>query len=74
MANLTKEEILEGVSKMSVLELTELIKSMEDRFGVTAAAPVAAAAAGAAPAAAAEAQSSFTVMLTSAGASKILKL
>jgi len=45
MANLTKEEILEGVSKMSVLELTELIKSMEDRFGVTAAAPVAAAAA-----------------------------
>ncbi|OGF52630.1 MAG: 50S ribosomal protein L7/L12 [Candidatus Firestonebacteria bacterium GWA2_43_8] len=71
MANLTKEEILEGVSKMSVLELTELIKSMEDRFGVTAAAPVAAAAAGAAPAAAAEAQSSFTVMLTSAGASKI---
>ncbi|MFH1073692.1 MAG: 50S ribosomal protein L7/L12 [Candidatus Firestonebacteria bacterium] len=70
MANLTKEEILEGVSKMSVLELTELIKSMEDRFGVSAAAPVAAAA-GAAPAAAAEAQSSFTVMLTSAGASKI---
>ena len=70
MANLTKEEILEGVSKMSVLELTELIKSMEDRFGVTAAAPMAAAAA-AAPAAAAEAQSSFTVMLTSAGASKI---
>ncbi|OGF45167.1 MAG: 50S ribosomal protein L7/L12 [Candidatus Firestonebacteria bacterium RIFOXYC2_FULL_39_67] len=72
MANLTKEEILEGVSKMSVLELTELIKSMEDRFGVSAAAPVAAAAAGgAAPAAAAEAQSSFTVMLTAAGASKI---
>jgi large subunit ribosomal protein L7/L12 len=70
MANLTKDEILEGVSKMSVLELTELIKSMEDRFGVTAAAPVAAAAVGAAPAAA-EAQSSFTVMLTSAGASKI---
>jgi len=71
MANLTKEEILEGVSKMSVLELTELIKSMEDKFGVSAAAPVAAAAAGAAPAAAAEAQSSFTVMLTAAGASKI---
>ncbi|MCX5777406.1 MAG: 50S ribosomal protein L7/L12 [Candidatus Firestonebacteria bacterium] len=69
MANLTKEEILEGVSKMSVLELTELIKSMEDKFGVSAAAPAAAAAA--APVAAAEAQSSFTVLLAAAGASKI---
>ena len=71
MANSTKEEILEGISKMSVLELVELIKSMEDRFGVSAAAPVAAAAAAAPAAAAAEAQSSFTVVLTSAGASKI---
>ena len=71
MANSTKEEILEGISKMSVLELVELIKSMEDRFGVTAAAPVAAASAAAPAAAAAEAQSSFTVVLTSAGASKI---
>ncbi len=71
MANSTKEEILEGISKMSVLELVELIKSMEERFGVTAAAPVAAASAAAPAAAAAEAQSSFTVVLTSAGASKI---
>lgn len=72
MANSTKEEILEGISKMSVLELVELIKSMEERFGVSAAAPVAAAVA-AAPAAgaAAEAQSSFTVVLASAGGSKI---
>ncbi len=71
MANSTKEEILEGISKMSVLELVELIKSMEEKFGVSAAAPVAAAAAAAPAGAAAEAQSSFSVVLTSAGQSKI---
>ena len=71
MANSTKEEILEGISKMSVLELVELIKSMEEKFGVSAAAPAAAAAAAAPAGAAAEAQSSFAVVLTSAGQSKI---
>ena len=51
---MTKEEILEAISNMSVLELSELVKAMEEKFGVSAAAPVAAAAAPAAAAAAAE--------------------
>ena len=59
-------EILDKISSMTVLELSELIKAMEDKFGVSAAAAVAVAgpAAGAAPAAAAEEQTEFTVMLT----------
>ena len=61
----SKEEILEAISNMSVMEVVELISDMEKKFGVTAAAPVAAAAAGAAAAAAApvEEQTEFTVTL-----------
>lgn len=54
MANLTKEEILEAIANMTVLEVSELITMMEEKFGVTAAAPVAVAAAAAPGAAAAE--------------------
>ena len=66
-------EILDKIASMSVLELSELIKAMEDKFGVSAAAAVAVAgpAAGAAPAAAAEEQTEFTVMLTSIGDNKV---
>ncbi len=69
----TKDEILDAISKMSVMEVVELISDMEKKFNVTAAAPVAAAAAGggAAAAPAAEAQTEFTVILTAAGANKI---
>ena len=61
----TKEEILEAIASMTVLEVSELVKAMEEKFGVSAAAPVAIAAAapGAAPAAAAEEQSEFNVIL-----------
>ncbi len=74
MATTTKDDILEAISNMSVLELSELLKAFEDRFGVTAAAPVAVAAAG--PAAAAEApaeveQDEFDVVLTGAGDKKV---
>jgi large subunit ribosomal protein L7/L12 len=73
----TKEEILDAISNMTVLELSELLKDFEERFGVTAAAPVAAVAA--APAAggggdagaAAEEQDEFDVILTAAGDKKI---
>jgi large subunit ribosomal protein L7/L12 len=66
-------EILDRISSMTVLELSELIKAMEDKFGVSAAAAVAVAgpAAGAAPVAAAEEQTEFTVMLTSIGDNKV---
>jgi large subunit ribosomal protein L7/L12 len=66
-------EILDKISSMSVLELSELIKAMEDKFGVSAAAAVAVAApaAGGAPAAAAEEQTEFTVVLTSFGDNKV---
>jgi len=61
----TKEEILEAIASMTVLEVSELVKMMEDKFGVSAAAPVAVAAvgAGAAPAAAAEEKTEFNVIL-----------
>ena len=60
----SKDEILDAISKMSVMEVVELISDMEKKFGVTAAAPVAAAAGPAAAAApAAEAQTEFTVIL-----------
>ena len=69
MAELTTEQILEAISNMSVLEVSELVKAMEDKFGVTAAAPVAAmapaAGAGAAAGEAAEEQSEFDVILKS---------
>jgi large subunit ribosomal protein L7/L12 len=65
-------EILDKISSMTVLELSELIKAMETKFGVSAAAAVAVAApAGAAPAAAAEEQTEFTVMLTTIGENKV---
>jgi len=69
----TKDEILDSISKMSVMEVVELISDMEKKFNVTAAAPVAAAAAGAGAAAApaAEAQTEFTVTLTEFGANKV---
>ncbi len=69
-----QSEILDKISSMTVLELSELIKAMEEKFGVSAAAAVAVAgpaAAGAAPAAAAEEQTEFTVMLTSFGENKV---
>jgi large subunit ribosomal protein L7/L12 len=61
----TKEEILEAIASMTVLEVSELVKAMEEKFGVSAAAPVAVAAAapGAAPAAAVEEKTEFTVVL-----------
>jgi large subunit ribosomal protein L7/L12 len=66
-------EILDKISSMSVLELSELIKAMEDKFGVSAAAAVsmAASAAGGAPAAAVEEQTEFNVILTSFGENKV---
>ena len=72
----TKEEILDGIANMSVLELSELLKEFEERFGVTAAAPVAVAApagpaAGAEAAPAEEEKDEFDVVLTSAGDKKI---
>lgn len=69
----TKAEILDAISSMTVLELSELIKEMEEKFGVSAAAAAVAVAAPAAggAGAAAEEQSEFTVMLTEAGANKV---
>ena len=69
----TKEEILDAISNMTVLEVVDLVKMMEEKFGVTAAAPVAAAAAGPGAAAApvAEEQTEFTVTMTSFGANKV---
>lgn len=67
------QKLIEQIEKMTVLELSELVKVLEDKFGVSAAAPVAMMAAGAAagPAAAAEEKSAFTVVLKEAGANKI---
>ena len=67
-----KEEILEAISNMTVMEVVDLISAMEEKFGVSAAAAVAAApAAAAAPAEAAEEQTEFEVVLTSFGANKV---
>jgi len=79
MAVLTQDDLLEAIDKMTVLELSEFIKKFEERYGVTAAAPVAAAAApaaggaaaGAAPAAGAEEQSEFSAVLSEVGPNKI---
>ena len=68
---MTNEEILEAISSMSVLELSELVKAIEDKFGVSAAAPVAVAAAADPAAAAAEEKTEFDVILKDAGATKI---
>lgn len=68
----TKEDVIEFISNMSVLELSELIKEFEEKFGVSAAAPVAVAAAGgAAEAAPAEEQTEFDVVLADIGSEKI---
>jgi len=75
MANVTKEDVIEFISTMSVLELSQLIKEMEDKFGVSAAAPVAmmaaGPAAGGAAAAPAEEKTEFDVILTAHGEKKI---
>ncbi len=73
MADLTREDILEWVKSAPALELAELVKEMEEVFGVSAAAPVAVAAApaGGGEAAAEEEKDSFDVVLTSAGGQKI---
>ena len=68
---MTKEEIMQAIEEMTVLELSELVKAMEEKFGVSAAAPVAVAAAPAAGAAAAEEKTEFDVVLASAGDKKI---
>ena len=75
---LDKDQILEAIDTMTVLELSELVKAFEERYGVTAAAPVAVAAApaaggdGAGAAAASEEQTEFEAILTDVGANKIL--
>ncbi|MGP1570151.1 MAG: 50S ribosomal protein L7/L12 [Eubacteriales bacterium] len=68
---MNKEQIIEAIKAMTVLELNELVKACEEEFGVSAAAPVAVAVAGGAAADAGEEQSDFTVVLASAGAEKI---
>lgn len=69
---MTKEEIMQAIESMTVLELADLVKAMEEKFGVSAAAPVAVAAAPAAGGAAAAAEKTeFDVVLTDCGASKI---
>src|SRR5690625_7673294 len=67
---MSKDQIIEAIKEMSVLELNDLVKAIEEEFGVTAAAPVAVAG-GAAEGDAAEEQSEFDVVLEDAGASKI---
>jgi large subunit ribosomal protein L7/L12 len=72
MAEITKEQVVEFIEKMSVLELSELVKELEDKFGVSAAAPVAVAAGpAAAEAAPVEEKDEFDVVLTGAGDKKI---
>ena len=70
----TMEDILTAISNMTVMEIVDLVKMMEDKFGVTAAAPMAMMAGGgaaAAPAAAVEEQTEFAVTMTSFGANKV---
>ena len=74
MADITKEDVIEFIANMSVLDLSELIKEMEDKFGVSAAAPMAMMAAGpvdGGAGAAAEEQTEFDVVLTAHGDKKI---
>jgi len=68
---MSKEQIIEALKNMTVLELNELVKAIEEEFGVTAAAPVAVVAGGAAAAPAEAEQSEFDVILVDAGAAKI---
>ena len=70
--SLSQDQIIDAISQMTVLDVAELVKKMEEKFGVSAAAPAAAAAGpGAAAAAPAEAKTEFTVVLASSGANKI---
>jgi large subunit ribosomal protein L7/L12 len=73
MADITKEDVIEFIASMSVLDLSELVKEMEEKFGVSAAAPVAMMAMGGGDAggAAEEEQTEFDVILTAAGDKKI---
>jgi large subunit ribosomal protein L7/L12 len=72
MSNITKDQVIEWLSSQSVIDLAALVKDLEGKWGVSAAAAVAAAPAGAAAAApAAEAQTEFTIVLKEAGANKI---
>lgn len=73
MAQISKEDVVKYIEGITVLELAELVKELENKFGVTAAAPVAVAASagGAAAAPAAEEKTEFTIILKSAGADKI---
>lgn len=72
MAKVKSEDILEAISNMTVVEVVDLIEAMEEKFGVTAAAPVAVAAAGGdAGGAAAVEQTEFDVVMTSFGANKV---
>ncbi len=65
------EKLLEEISAMSIMEVVDLVKAMEDKFGVSAAAPVAVAAAGGGDAAVVEEQTEFNVVMTSFGGNKI---
>jgi large subunit ribosomal protein L7/L12 len=69
--SVTQDQLIDSIANMSVLELSELIKKIEDKFGVTAAAPVAVAAAAGGAVAAAEEKTEFNVILADAGANKI---
>ncbi len=71
MAQVTKADVISFIENMSVLELSVMVKELEEKFGVSAAAPMAAAAAPVAAAAAAEEQTEFDVILKSSGANKI---
>jgi large subunit ribosomal protein L7/L12 len=69
--SLSNEQIIEAIAEKSLMEVMELVKAMEEKFGVSAAAPVAMAAAPAAAAAAAEEQTEFTVVLKATGEKKV---
>ncbi|PIQ36775.1 MAG: 50S ribosomal protein L7/L12 [Lysobacterales bacterium CG17_big_fil_post_rev_8_21_14_2_50_64_11] len=69
--SLTNEQIIEAIASKSLLEVMELVKAMEEKFGVSAAAPVAAAGPAAAAAAPVEEQTEFTVVLKAAGEKKV---
>jgi large subunit ribosomal protein L7/L12 len=71
MSNITKDQVIEWLSSQSVIDLAALVKDLEGKWGVSAAAAVAAGPAAAAPAAAAEEKTEFTVVLLEAGANKI---
>ena len=71
MADITKEQVVSYIENMTILEMADFVKELEEKFGVSAAAPMAAAAAGAAPAAAEAVQDEFDVILASIGDKKI---